>query len=385
VGLAVVAYLLAACASEPTRSLPPGLGGLRHQTVLDAAAVPSVDPDRGPAKATEAASSAAGPGAGTAQERAIPGDPADTTSIERLLRHELAHAEDPAPAALELADLLCALERHREALAVVDAALARSAAPGLHVCRAGLLRDLARRGEAAEVLCRLAREHGPAALHPGLLFECAELQWLVGDGAGAKATLGSLEQAHAGDPWCAANRAAIDGLATELATVTEPPRVRVRDLLGSLRGAGTASERIRLLDELCRLADAETGARRQHLRSRALAIACADESPAVRARAVQLAELPPTDAVAFCRAGLDDDASLVRRCAAERAVGDLGPSAVPLLVDAIGRETDPMAFAAMHRALAALVADGPRLDSEVELDEVARARVVAAWRQRCNP
>ncbi|MBX3464123.1 MAG: hypothetical protein KF830_13195 [Planctomycetes bacterium] len=323
----------------------------------------------------------AGANAATAAE---PRHAADVGDLERALRHELATAADPTAAALELADLLCALERHREALAAVEAALRRADHPGLQVGRAGLLRDLARRREAAEVLTGLATAHGPGALHPALLFECAELHWLAGDAAAAKATLDSLQQAHADDEWCAANRPVLEGLAAELGNAAGPPRVRVRDLLASLRGAGTASERVRLLGELCELADAESGARRQHLRSRAIAIGCADESPAVRARAVQLAEPPPADALDFCTAALADDAALVRRCAADRAVADLGARAVPVLVDALARETDAMAFGAIHQALAELVVDGPSLEGGSAVDDAERSRVAAAWRQRCS-
>jgi hypothetical protein len=370
--------MLSACATDAAGSRPHGLGGVRDQSVLATApparaghaTMPDVDP--APAAATlvddlPVTEAMVGPG------------------LERSLRHEVAEAADPAPAALELADLLCSLERHREALAVVDAALQRADAPALRVCRAGLLRDLGRRQQAADALLALVGAHGPAAMHPGLMFECAELQWLAGDAEGAAKTLRSLQEVHAADPWCADNRVALDGLVEEVATRDAPPRVRVRDLLASLRGSGTVPERVLLLSELVALADRETGPRRQHLRSRAIAIACADESPAVRARAVQLAEPAAEDAESFFRAALDDDAALVRRFAAERSVPCAGAAAAPLLLEAIQRESDGPAFRAMHAALAALLAEGPDLPPASETDAVARERVALAWRLRCNP
>jgi len=221
-------------------------------------------------------------------------------------------------------------------------------------------------------------------MHPGLLFECSELQWLVGDAAGATATLQDLEAVHAADPWLDTNRMAIDGLATEIATRQTPVRARVRDLLGSLRGADSPSDRIRLLGDLVALSGQEHGDRRDYLHSRAVAIGCADDSPAVRARAIQLAE-PGTDAGdSFARAALDDEAPLVRRCAAAR-VADFAPAAaMGLLVAAIARENDADAFRAMHEALSRLVSDPPNLAPGAEGDAATRVLVARAWGQRCS-
>jgi hypothetical protein len=367
---------LSACASHD--GLPPhGMGGVRDQSVLAVR----------PASAGHAALSA--PVDAVLPEPAIaesPGsaEPIDAPGLERSLRDQLATATDPVPAALELADLLSALERHREALAVVDVALQRNDDPSLQVCRAGLLRDLGRRQEAVAALLALAQAHGPAAMHPGLLFECAEMQWLLADADAAGATLGALLEAHAADPWCATNRAALDGLAAELEARGTAPRARVRDLLASLRGNGTVSDRIRLLGDLVALADGESGGRRQHLRTRALAIAAGDESPAVRARAVQLADPPPEEGEAFCRAALEDAAAIVRRFAAERVPECAPAAATRLLLDALQDEADPDAVAAMHAALARLVPGGPVLVPRDETDAAAREHVATAWRQRCS-
>ncbi|MBL9078999.1 MAG: hypothetical protein JNL08_15960 [Planctomycetes bacterium] len=370
--MAVAALAGGACAGLPE---PDGYGGVRRESMLQPTAAPAAA--RAPAERV--------PAAALLQPDSDLVAAADVGATERQLRHELAHAADPTAAALELADLLCALERHRDALDAIDAALARRDAPALRVCRAGVLRDLARRPEAVAELQALARQHGAASLHPGLLFECAELQWLLGDAAAAQATLAELQRVHAADPWVEANATALRGLADELATASAPPVARVRDLLASLRGGVSPADRVRLLTELCRLADRETGPRREYLRSRAIAIACADESPAVRARAVQLAEVRGEDAADFCRTALADDAALVRQVAAERCPALAGDDAVPWLLAALAAETDGFAFAAMHAALAVLVPGGPELPSGLAGDAATRSAVTAAWRQRCRP
>lgn len=374
-GLLLLAALAGCATDAPTT--PAGLGGLRGQSALIAA------PEVAATAAGAGAQPAAADASAAAAEAPATIDAVTGAERERQLRQELATADDPVPAALELADLLGALERHREALAVVETALTRGEVPALQVCRAGLLRDLGRRGEAAAALQALLRAHGPAAMHPGLLFELAELHWLVGDHDGAEATLRDLRQAHGDDPWCTSNAAALDGLGEELATASAPPRVRVRDLLGSLRGGATVADRVRLLGELVAMADRETDARREYLRGRALAIACGDDSPAVRARAVQLMQPHPDDAESFCREALADPAPLVRRCAAERAAECLRGDAVPLLLAALEREDDADAFAAMHAQLRQLCEAGPELQDAA--DPAARAEVRHAWRQRCNP
>lgn len=375
--LVLLLLSLSACAAN---DMPPpaGFGGVRTESALTTRAT-GPDERTQPPVVEAAAADAAGHAAS-----AVDAD-VDTKQLERTLRDQLATAADPTQAALELADLLAALERHREALAVVATALQRVDAPALQVCRAGLLRDLGRPRQAAAALLALVQNHGPGAMHPGLLFECAELQWLVGDGAGAAATLQELRTVHAADPWCDTNRAALDGLAAEVANHAGAPRARVRDLLASLRGADAAPDRIRLLGDLVDLADRETGERRHYLRTRALAIACADTSPAVRSRAVQLAEVTEPNGAAFVAAALADEAPLVRRFAAERTA-ELPPAdAIALLVEAIDQEDDAGAFLAMHTTLSRLVANGPTLAPREESEANARARVAAAWGQRCSP
>ena len=363
-----------ACSGAPE---PQGIGGVRSESVLRAAPVAASTPAAPvtpPAAAASAVAEATAPG--------LAGEAIDAT--ERQLRHELARAADPTEAALELAGMLCGLERHREALAAVDAALARADTPALHVCRAGVLRDVGRRRDAVDELLALRARHGAEGLHPALLFECAELQWMLRDADGAAETLRELERVHAGDPWREENRFAIDGLADEMRTRTAPPTVRVRDLLADLRGGDVAAQRVRLLDELCRIADHEGGTPGDNLHTRAIAIASADPSAAVRARAVQLGRPRQPDVAPFCEAALADAAPLVRQVAAQRCPDLAGGDAVPWLLDAASREHDAAAFLAMHGALSALVNGGPDLFPAAANDADTRAAVVTAWRERCR-
>jgi hypothetical protein len=302
-------------------------------------------------------------------------------AIERSLRQELATAEDPTASALELAGFLAAEERHEEALAVVQQAETRSQDPRLRVARAGLQRDLGRRHLALAELETLVRERGAKALHPGLLFEVAELNWLEGDGAQALAKLREIEQVHGDDPWCVDHQQQLSDLAAEIQRGRGPQRVRVVDLLGNLRGAPSASTRIAVLEQLARGAaggEEATG----ELRARAVAIASADAAPVVRARAVQLARPSAETAEEFCEVALADDATIVRQFAAARAVELLGPASATLLLDCLAREEDPATFATLHEALKRCGRTAPQLPVGGGETAEGRQQIVAAWREQ---
>ena len=114
---------------------------------------------------------------------------------------------------------------------------------------------------------------------------------------------------------------------------------------------------------------------------RAIAIACGDPSPALRARAVQLAALVPLRDPDFWRVALQDDAPMVRGFAAAGAVDVRARGARSLLLEALEREHDDAAFGAMHRAIAkALQAPAPPCDPS---NEAGRARALAHWRSAC--
>jgi hypothetical protein len=365
---AVAALVLAACAG--TGDPPVAARGL--QRVPADAAATRTQPATAEPTAPFAPATALHPGAGTA---ATAGDEVD----ERELRRELATAADPSGAALDLAQALVGAERVDEALAAVDAALARVRNDTLRVARAGLLRDLGQRHAAVAELRSLRRDVGPGALHPAALFELAELEWLEGEPEACQATLQQLQTEHARHSWFTANAVRREQLAAAVARGGPPRHIGLRDLFGNLRGAPLATERLAVLDQVQRSAVSAEA------KSRAIAIAIADESPAVRARAVQLAAPPPAAAAAFCEGALADGAVLVRRAAIVRTVELLGAGARPVLLRALAAEPDAAVFVGMHEALARLAGVTEPLDPRAVADASARAEVVARWRARSTP
>ncbi len=305
----------------------------------------------------------------------------DAAELERHWRNQLATAADPVPAALELAALLAGLERHGDALVAIDSVLPRTGAAQLRVVRAGLQRDLGQRHLAVAELRAVVAAEGPAAVHPGLLFELAELEWLEGDARAAAATLQTLANEPANADWCREHGAARQALADEINSGRGPAKVRVRDLLGNLRGAPLATTRIAVLERLV-AGDGVAGPDAQRLREAAIAIAVGDESAAVRARAVSLVPAGTDFAPDLVAAALGDEAALVRRAAAGRAAVLLGEGARDLLLQRLAVEDDEAAFAALDRALAGLVPDPVPLGPGEAMTPVARAQVVARWRAR---
>ncbi len=300
---------------------------------------------------------------------------------ERRLRSALAKAADPTEPALDLAAWLCEAERHAEALAVVESALPRTADPRLQVARAGLLRDVGRRRDAAALLANLVKEHGGGSLHPGLLLEWAELAWVEGDGTMAKAALASLDAAHAADPWCAEHRVAIEAVRTGVERNLRPA-LSIDDLLGDLRGApevGTRSSAFGMLASIVR----SYGDRAAHdLMERVVAIAVADDAAEVRALGVGAIQ-PGGVAEAAIAAAFADPASAVRVAAADRSVAALGAAGKALLLDRLEAESDVQVGAAIHRALSRLVADGPAWPEGAAPTRDVLADLARAWRARC--
>jgi hypothetical protein len=114
---------------------------------------------------------------------------------------------------------------------------------------------------------------------------------------------------------------------------------------------------------------------------RAIAIGCGDPSAAVRARALQLASARGCGDEAMWRAALRDDAPLVRGFAAEGCAGEHGEAARLWLLEALEREEDAAAFAALHAALAAAL--GVPLPHCDTTNEGHRAAAVERWRVAC--
>ncbi|MFN7590490.1 MAG: hypothetical protein ACK501_14285 [Planctomycetota bacterium] len=292
---------------------------------------------------------------------------------EAELREQLALAADPVPAAQELVVRLGAGERFDEALAVVAAARQRSDSPLLSVLQASVLRDLGQRHAALAELLQLRGKVGAAAFAPALQIEVAELQWLEGQKAEASATLTSLRSA-VGDSAPAAVLAKLERLANEIGAAAAPRTIAVRDLLGNLRGAPTATARLDALDRLMRVdADAE-------VQRRAILVAAGDEASSVRARAVQLAAPAEADREEFCRVALADAAPLVRRFAIARTVELLGGAGTRVLVERLAVETDESLFVALDAALCRVV-PGNEPHPLASGDAGQRREVVGKWQR----
>lgn len=306
----------------------------------------------------------------------------DPAAEERLLREELAAPGDPTEPALDLAGYLCGRERFDEALAVVEIARGRSADPRLRIARAGLLRDLGRRTAAAGELRSIVRERGARDLHPSLLLEWAELEWLNADFAAAREALAELARAHGEDPWAAEHRRDIDRVAAAVAR-DQRASPGVRDLLGDLRGEESVARRAAAFDGLAVVARLQ-GDDAAELLDRIVTIAFDDVAAELRTRAVDLASAGSPLGPAVLAAALADADPAVRMMAARRAFSLDREGAATALLDRMAKENDAGVFVVVHQSLAANVANAPALPDGGGTTVESRATVVAAWRERCG-
>jgi hypothetical protein len=306
---------------------------------------------------------------------AAPETSTSTDAEVAALRAELATGDDPAAAALALAELDDANERPADGLAAVDAALRRR--PGdrrLRLLRVELLRDLGRRHVAVAELAQLLAEPQGADLPPILFLDLAQMAWLEGDRQQAASALAVVQSRGRGQSWYAAQAETIAELHGEVAAGGRPQRIAVRDLFGNLRAAPTLAER----EHACRELIAVGGL----TRARALAIAGDDPEPRLRGIAIQLADVDMPSLCEVCRLGLADSSPVVRAIAAGRARELPGERGADMLFAALAVESDAAAFAIMHHALHTLVPAGPELAAREADSTDGRAAVVAAWRQR---
>lgn len=303
----------------------------------------------------------------------------DGRARERRLRNAFAESGQSAAAAVDLAAHLTAEERFAEALHVLDLACSRAPDASLRLARAGVLRDLARNDLALVDLEEYVARRGRDAVTPGTLFELAQVAWLAGDEAAAAQALRDLRTRHATAPWLEDHREDVREWSVRISRETPATDAgELRDVFALLRCAPRGSDRLRLLERL-----AASGAdARAPVRLRAIGVACADESPAVRARAVQLADANGVADRAFWLTALEDPAALVRRFAARGVQQHVTNGAAPALLAAIEREQTPEPFRAMHAALERAL--GVEVPLEDPASEAERARVRAAWRERCG-
>ncbi len=373
----VLAACLPACAGTTPKVAP---NAFEHAPMAapEPAPLTSKPQPVGPVEATFVPATTAAPTDAESHAQAL--------ADERSWREQLANASDPTEAALALAAMLVAEERCAEALTVIDTALQRVRPSALRVARAGLWRDLGQRHLAVSELRALRRDAGAGAMHARVLLELAELEWLEGERDAAAATLRELQAEHGTDARWHELAAGHQRLADEIAAGTHS-RMRIRDLLGNLRGAPIVTERMAVLAQLLAV-DQLNERERADLCERVLAITFADESPAVRARALQLANVAPELAHDVCAAGLTDEAALVRQVAVDRAIAWLGSGARDLLLTSMACEGDPAAFRTIDGALAGLFGGlFGKAPSEPAAADTAegRARILAAWRTRLVP
>ena len=309
--------------------------------------------------------------------------PATNRQKERELRNAFANAtaSGQAQAALNLAGYLVQQERHDAALFVIDAAIERQRTTALRIARANLLRDIARCDLAMSELRDVVREVGIDKVSPSTLFDLAQIEWVNGDARAAASTLSRMQHEYAGDSWLQDHADEIQEwyrrITTMHASRDSLANGEMRDLFALLRAAPDISGRLKLLDSLAKpSAEADgTSDGRHPIRIRAIAIACADEATAVRARAVQLAASNGVTDLSFWQAALKDTAPTVRRFAASGAVNQHNRLAAPILLAAIEQEQDPEAFAALHKSLAkALSIAVPVIDKNSPNDRSAAAR-----------
>lgn len=349
--LLLPAVAAVACATEPRETATPPARATPAPSLLDPAVVPD-------AHATRQAESVEAPG-------------------ERAIREELAAGAEPEEAALQLAATLAARERYHDALAAVESALERRPTDGrLQLARSGLLRDLGMRAEAARMLGKLRDERGAAALHPGILLELAELQWLEGEPAAALATIDELRQVHGTDAWVLGRADAIEAFAREVRSGPRPRSMKLRDVFGNLRGAPDPGSRLVALRRLL-----DVGG---ELAARAVAAGVVDGDPGVRGLALGRADLAPDALLELAAAMIGDPAPGVRAVAAARLGATGQPAAAPPLLDAIGAEADEVAFTAMVRALLLLFPGGPALDPAGYGSAARRMETAEAWNRHCN-
>jgi len=293
---------------------------------------------------------------------------------EATLRSRLANDVDPSAAALELVWRLQREERHGEALYVVETALRRRPqVMPLEATRAGLLRDLGRRHEAVAALVVLRAAVGVGNMHPGMLFELAELQWLEGDGQAGQQTLAGLVEHHAEHGWTSSRTVDLAELERAL-RAPAPDRMSMRDLLGNLRGCPDSLERLGAFEALVALGGEG--------RVRAEAVMLDDRDPLLRARGVSQANVRPAVLAGFCAAALTDSESLVRAAGAARTSGLPPAEAAALLLPVMAAETSAEAFCVMHAVLRQVSGIGNDLSTNAATDPARRAAVLAEWRRQ---
>lgn len=293
---------------------------------------------------------------------------------EAELRNDLATGGDPVGAALALVALFDAEERLPESLLVLASAAGRAGeVPALMAARAGVLRDLGRRREAAEILLRLQREQ-PRHFGPGLWLELAELEYLEGHREAAGEAMRQLRALVDAPAFVQQHEFEVRTLEQSIALAAPAKSVRVRDLLGDLRGAEDAARRLLVFQLLTKQGGDAAG--------RACCIAVGDADARVRSAGVAAAEVDRSLLPDFCAKALSDPEASVREAGARRCAALPRDEAATLLLPVLASEQNALAFAAEHEVLRELFGTAEPLTAAAALDEGRRAEVVAFWQER---
>lgn len=293
---------------------------------------------------------------------------------EAELRNDLATGGDPVGAALALVALFDVEERLPESLLVIASAATRAGeVPPLMAARAGVLRDLGRRREAAEILHRLQREQ-PRHFGAGLWLELAELEYLEGRREAAGEAMRQLRAQVEAGPFVQAHDFEIRTLEQSIALAAPARSVRVRDLLGDLRGAEDPARRVLVF----RLLHEQGG----EAASRAACIAVGDPDARVRSAGVAAAAVDRSLLPDFCAKALSDPESPVREAGARRCAALPRDEAATLLLPVLASERDAIAFSAEHEVLRELFGTAEPLSPAAALDEGVRKETVAFWQER---
>ena len=248
------------------------------------------------------------------------------------------------------------------------------------MARAGVFRDLARSDAAMSDLEEVVRRRGRAGVTAGTLFELVQVQWLAGATSEAAKTMDDLLRLHVDSEFLARNRARVDDWHVR---VQRPEGLvesgDLRDAFALLRAAPQVTARLQMLDALAPevIADDE----RREVRLRAIAVACGDDSAAVRTRSVQLAAVAGISAPAFWRAAVADADRMVRRAAANACVKLKRRDFGQLLLAAIEVEPDPDVFLALHVSLGKLLGVPPTSCDPHKSED--RQRAILHWRRQC--
>lgn len=300
----------------------------------------------------------------------------DELPSEAQLWQRVESGNEVVESALLLVTMLESEERHADALRALRTASAKAPQSAeLAVASAGVLRDLGRRAEAIDTLCAL-RDRDAAAFGPGLWHELAEMCCIESSFSTARDCMRRLRATVDGADYLRQREHELTLLENAIQRGSGGRPMRVRDLLGDLRGAAAPSVR---LDALQRLLPVGGGVAQS-----ACTIAVGDASAPLRAMAVEAAVVDAELLAEFCAAALSDPDASVRIAGARKAAALPSTDRVALLLGALAAEQDAGAFLAIDAALATDSAATSPVDSARAADAAYRRERVEDRRRRLS-